>query len=134
MTDHNALEIAKKLLLDGASLEENQQQALDPSWRSEHADLCRRAAACIQELTRALETLPVEAAPPVWELTADEVLALSPGTTVRVIHSEKGSWEDTLTEILGFLDMYDVKLESGAFLPMEEYGKKWRLHHLAHTE
>ena len=49
------------------------------------------------------------------------------------VHDGKGSWKDTLTEVMAFIDMYDVKLDSGAFLPMEEYGIKWRMYRLDET-
>lgn len=132
MTDHSYQDLVKNLLLDAQQLE---QLAVHPDapWLQEHAALCRKAAFCIKELLDSQARFSEEEGGLLRELTADEVLVLHPGTAVYVVHDGKGSWKDTLTEVMAFIDMYDVKLDSGAFLPMEEYGIKWRMYSLDET-
>ena len=127
---HHYQDIVKKLLLDAEQLD-HAQQTLDTSWRSEHVALCRKAAFCIKGLLDSQAQFSEEEGGLLRELTADEVLELQPGTVVYVVHNVKGSWKDTLSEIMSFFDMHDVKLDGGACLPMEDYGIKWRLYHLS---
>ena len=132
MTDHNYQQLLKKLLLDAEHLD-RAQPSPDAAWLREHAALCRKAAFCIKQLLDSQAQFSEGEGGLLRELTADEVLVLHPGTAVYVVHDGKGSWKDTLTEVMAFIDMYDVKLDSGAFLPMEEYGIKWRMYCLDET-
>ena len=129
MTDHKYQQLMKNLLSDADQLEQLTAHP-DIPWLQEHAALCRKAAFCIKQLLDSQAQFSEEEGGLLRELTADEVLVLHPGAAVYVVHDEKGSWKDTLTEVMVFIDMYDVKLDSGAFLPMEEYGTKWRIYHL----
>ena len=129
MTNQNYQELLKALLLDAEHLD-SAQPSPDSAWLREHAALCRKAALCIKQLLDSQAQFSEEEGGLLRELTADEVLVLHPGAAVYVVHDEKGSWKDTLTEVMAFIGMYDVKLDSGAVLPMEEYGTKWRIYHL----
>lgn len=130
--DHKYQDVSNRLLLDAQRLEQLSAQQNIP-WLQEHAALCRQAAFCMKALMDSQAQFSQEEGGLLRELTAEEVRVLRPGAAVYVVHEEKGSWKDAVTEVMAFLDMYDVKLDSGAFLPMEEYGSKWRIYHLGES-
>ncbi len=119
MNEQTYQQVAAQLLLAAQELE----RACD----NDHAALCRKAALCIHELLESQGVFAKEEGGLLRELKAEEVPTLQPGSSVYVVHNEKGSWKDTVTEVMSFLDIHDVKLESGIVLPMEEYTDKWRL-------
>lgn len=120
MKEQNYQQLTAQLLLAARELE----QAGDNS----HAALCRKAALSIHELLESQGVFAQEEGGILRELSGEEVIALQPGCDVYVVHNEKGSWKDTVSEVMSFMDIHDVKLESGALLPMEEYTLKWRLY------